>query len=57
MIRHSAGSDVPNNLREALFERYYIREGRMFSEQSTRYCMDLIIRRILEAASKQGDTE
>ena len=57
VVRHSAGSDAPNNLREALFERYYVREGRMFSEQSTRYCMDLIIRRILEAAFKQGDRE
>lgn len=40
--------EVQHGLREALFERYYIHEAKMFSERSTRYCMDLIIRRIME---------
>ncbi len=32
-----------------LFNRYFIREATMFSEESTRYCMQLLVRRILNA--------
>ena len=34
---------------EELFRRYYVREATMFSAESTRYCMELIIRRILNS--------
>jgi len=35
--------------KEFLFDRYYIGEATMFSVQSTRYCMELLIRRILSS--------
>ena len=34
---------------EILFGRYYVGEATMFSEESTRTCMDLLIRRILSS--------
>jgi glyoxylase-like metal-dependent hydrolase (beta-lactamase superfamily II) len=35
--------------KEILFDRYYMDEATMFSEESTRHCMDLLIRRILSS--------
>jgi len=35
--------------KKILFDRYYVDEATMFSEESTRYCMDLLIRRILSS--------
>ena len=35
--------------KEFLFDRYYVGEATMFSAQSTRYCMELLIRRILSS--------
>lgn len=35
-----------------LFNRYYLREAKMFSEQSTTYCMKLLVRRILDAKDR-----
>jgi len=35
--------------KEVLFDRYYVNEATMFSEKSTRYCMDLLIRRVLSS--------
>ncbi|MDZ7696366.1 MAG: MBL fold metallo-hydrolase [Deltaproteobacteria bacterium] len=49
------GPDAGEGLQEALFERYYVREATMFSEHSTRYCMDLIIRRIMDITRTEAD--
>ena len=35
--------------KEFLFDRYYVGEATMFSAQSTRYCMEILIRRILSS--------
>ena len=35
--------------KEILFDRYYVDEATMFSKESTRTCMDLLIRRILSS--------
>jgi len=40
---------MDESLRKELFDRYYLREATMFSEKSTQYCMQLLIRRIVEA--------
>jgi hypothetical protein len=42
---------------EELFRRYYVREATMFSAESTRYCMELIIRRILNSNAFALDKE
>jgi glyoxylase-like metal-dependent hydrolase (beta-lactamase superfamily II) len=41
-------------LQQELFDRYYVHEATMFSEKSTRYCMQLLVRRILEAEGGPG---
>jgi len=41
----------------ALFDRYYVGEATMFSKESTRYCMDLLIRRILSSKSHASSQE
>ncbi len=49
------GPDAGEGLLKSLLDRYFVREAAMFSEDSTRYCMDLIIRRIMDATSKTAD--
>jgi len=53
----SCASEKIEAAKEILFDRYYVAEATMFSEESTRCCMDLLIRRILSSkayASRRG---
>jgi glyoxylase-like metal-dependent hydrolase (beta-lactamase superfamily II) len=50
VLEYDAAQDSMNEtLQKELFERYFIGEATMFSEQSTRYCIQLLIRRIIES--------
>jgi len=61
VVDSCSASDKIETAKTALFERYYIGEATLFSKESTRICMDLLIRRILNSkahaspqASKKG---
>ncbi|MCF8128615.1 MAG: MBL fold metallo-hydrolase [Deltaproteobacteria bacterium] len=41
--------DVLTEAADALYKRYFVDEATIFSPENTRYCMELLIRRILES--------
>lgn len=49
---NASPNSMGDSLRKELFDRYYLREATMFSEQSTRYCMQLLVRRIADAKGR-----
>ncbi|MBW1715073.1 MAG: MBL fold metallo-hydrolase [Deltaproteobacteria bacterium] len=48
IISHCRSSENIEKVKKALLERYFVREATMFSLESTRYCIELLIRRVLE---------
>ncbi len=53
VLQHVANHEQPperlETVKQELFDRYFIDESTIFSPENTRYCMDLLVRRILDS--------
>jgi len=46
---HAQSPEKLGKLKGKLFNRYFVQEATIFSQENTRYCMDLLVRRILDS--------
>lgn len=51
VVENGRSSEKVEMTKKTLFDRYYVGEAAMFSEESSHYCIDLLIRRILSSES------
>ncbi len=51
---HAQTQETLQKVKEDLFNRYYTGEATIFSPENTRYCMDLLVRRILHSKAFAG---
>ena len=49
VVRHGQSPERLEDVKEELFNRYYVGESTIFSPENTRYCMDLLVRRVLDS--------
>ena len=52
IVHHAQSPERLEDVKKELFNRYFVGESTIFSPENTRYCMDLLVRRILNSEAR-----